>query len=53
MAASLPAVDFEFDKLRDHMAAFTARFDEFIERGRRRILDEKNAFAKAMAEDKG
>lgn len=53
MATSLPVVDFGFDQLRDHMAAFTARFDEFIERGRRRILDEKNSFAKTIAEDKG
>lgn len=53
MAASLPTIDFEFDKLRDRMAAFTARFDDFIERGRRRTLDEKNTFAKTMAEDKG
>jgi kinetochore protein Spc25 len=53
MVATLPPVDFGFDALKDRMAAFTLRFDEFIECGRKRILEEKNEFAKSMAEDKG
>jgi len=29
------------------------RFDDFIEKGRRRILEERNEFAKTIVEDKG
>ena len=35
------------------MAKFTVRFDDFIEKGRRRILEERNQFAKTIVEDKG
>lgn len=53
VADSLPSIDFGFDELRDRMAKFTARFDEFIERGRKRVLEERNQFAVTVAELQG
>ncbi|KAK5165017.1 kinetochore-associated Ndc80 complex subunit spc25 [Oleoguttula sp. CCFEE 6159] len=50
MADSLPSVSFGFEDLRDRMARFTMRFDEFIEKGRKRVLDERNAFKMNVAE---
>lgn len=47
---SLPSVDFGFEELRERMASFTARFDDFIARGRRRVLEDKNAFRMSAAE---
>ncbi|KAF2458963.1 chromosome segregation protein Spc25-domain-containing protein [Lineolata rhizophorae] len=44
MADSLPNTNFGFDDLRERMARFTARFDDFIEKGRRRVLEERNQF---------
>ncbi|KXT01528.1 hypothetical protein AC578_4540 [Pseudocercospora eumusae] len=44
MADTLPTIDFNFDDLRQRMQQFTQRFDEFIERGRKRVLEERNAF---------
>jgi kinetochore protein Spc25 len=35
------------------MAQFTVRFDEFIERGRKRVLEERNAFRMNIADVKG
>lgn len=35
------------------MADFTADFDSFIDRRRKKLLEEKNSYAKEMAEDKG
>lgn len=32
------------------MAQFTVRFDEFIERGRKRVLEERNAFRMNVAD---
>lgn len=52
-ADSLPSVNFGFDDLRDRMAKFTARFDDFIEKGRKRVLEERNSFAMAVAELQG
>ncbi|PWW78748.1 hypothetical protein C7212DRAFT_309213 [Tuber magnatum] len=52
MAATLPQINFGFEELKDRMARFTVRFDDFIEKGRRRILEERNEFAKAIVEDK-
>lgn len=52
MATVLPSVDFGFEDLKDQMSRFTLRFDEFIEKGRKRILEEKNEFARNIAEDK-
>ena len=53
MADTLPSVDFGFNDLRERMAQFTMRFDEFIERGRKRVLEERNAFRMNMAELEG
>lgn len=53
MADTLPSVDFGFNDLRERMAQFTARFDEFIDRGRKKVLEERNAFRMNMAELQG
>jgi hypothetical protein len=53
MADSLPSIDFGFNDLRERMAQFTVRFDEFIERGRKRVLEERNAFRMNVAELEG
>lgn len=52
-ADSLPSINFGFDDLRDRMAQFTARFDAFIEQGRKRVLEERNQFRLNMAELQG
>ena len=46
----LPTVDIPFDDLRKRMAEFTTRFDAFIEKGRRRVLDEHNDFKARLSE---
>jgi kinetochore protein Spc25 len=53
MADTLPSIDFGFNDLRERMAQFTVRFDEFIERGRKRVLEERNAFRMNIADVKG
>ena len=53
MAESLPSIDFGFNDLRERMAQFTLRFDEFIERGRKKVLEERNAFRMNVAELEG
>lgn len=53
VADSLPSISFGFDELRDRMARFTARFDDFIEKGRKRVLEERNQFAVTVAELQG
>lgn len=50
MADSLPAINFGFDDLRERMARFTDRFDEFIARGRKQVLEERNQFRINVAE---
>lgn len=50
MADSLPSINFGFDDLRDRMAKFTVRFDNFIEQGRKRVLEERNQFRMNVAE---
>lgn len=50
---SLPNTDFGFDDLRDRMTKFTAKFDAFIEQGRKRVLEERNQFRMNMAELQG
>ena len=52
-ADSLPSINFGFDDLRDRMAKFTARFDAFIEEGRKRVLEERNQFRMNVAELNG
>ena len=53
MAESLTNVNFGFDDLREHMARFTDRFDEFIAKGRKRVLEERNRFRINVAELQG
>lgn len=53
MADTLPSVDFGFNDLRERMAQFTVRFDEFIAKGRKRVLEERNAFRVNLAEVEG
>lgn len=48
-ALTLPTINFNFDELREQMSRFTLQFDEFIEKGRRRLLEEKNEFARNIA----
>ncbi|KAF1950121.1 hypothetical protein CC80DRAFT_456227 [Byssothecium circinans] len=50
MADQLPSINFGFDELRSRMNLFTARFDDFIEKGRRRVLEERNQFRMNVAE---
>lgn len=52
-AETLPSIDFGFDDLRDRMNKFTARFDAFIEQGRKRLLEERNQFRMNVAELQG
>jgi kinetochore protein Spc25 len=53
LADSLPSVNFGFDDLRERMARFAVRFDEFIENGRKRVLEERNQFRMNVAELEG
>lgn len=53
MADSLPSINFGFDELRDRMAKFSAKFDAFIEQGRKRVLEERNEFRMNIAELQG
>lgn len=53
VADSLPSINFGFDELRDRMAKFTAKFDAFIEHGRKRVLEEKNQFVMQVTELQG
>ncbi|KAJ6150783.1 kinetochore protein Spc25 [Penicillium chermesinum] len=50
MADSLPSINFGFEDLRNRMTQFTAKFDAFIERGRKQVLEEKNQFRINLAE---
>lgn len=49
----LPAVEIPFDELRRRMAEFTSKFDAFIERGRKRVLEERNDFKARLSELNG
>lgn len=53
MADSLPSINFGFEDLRTRMAQFTAKFDAFIERGRKQVLEERNQFRINLAELQG
>lgn len=53
VADTLPNINFGFDDLRDRMAKFTAKFDAFIEQGRKRVLEERNQFRMSVAELQG
>ncbi|CAF9913057.1 kinetochore-associated Ndc80 complex subunit spc25 [Imshaugia aleurites] len=50
MADSLPAITFGFDDLRERMARFTDRFDDFIAKGRKQVLEEHNQFCINVAQ---
>ncbi|KAI1855144.1 hypothetical protein JX266_000009 [Neoarthrinium moseri] len=50
MADTLPDINFGFDELRERMAKFTAKFDAFIETGRKRVLAERYQFRMSVAE---
>lgn len=53
MADQLPSINFGFEDLRMRMAQFSAKFDAFIERGRKQVLEERNQFHVNMAEYQG
>ena len=53
MADTLPAIAFGFDDLRERMARFTDRFDDFIAKGRKQVLEERNKFRINVAELQG
>jgi len=53
MADQLPSINFGFEDLRSRMNQFTARFDDFIEKGRKRVLEERNQFRMNIAEIQG
>jgi kinetochore protein Spc25 len=50
MADSLPVINFGFEDLRDRMMRFTQRFDDFIAKGRKHVLEERNQFRINIAE---
>ncbi|KAI5308204.1 kinetochore-associated Ndc80 complex subunit spc25 [Ascosphaera atra] len=50
MADQLPNVQFGFENLRAEMSQFTAKFDGFLERGRKQVLEERNRFRVDLAE---
>ena len=50
---SLPPVGIPFDDLRDRMAAFTLKFDTFIEKSRKQVLEERNEHKARMSELNG
>jgi kinetochore protein Spc25 len=49
----LPNIGFGFEELRNRMAQFTVKFDSFIERGRKQVLEERNQFRINLAELRG
>lgn len=49
-ADTLPSIDFGFDNLRRDMSQFRLQFDDFIERGRRRVLAERSQFQAKIAD---
>lgn len=53
MADTLPKIAFGFDDLRERMAQFTDRFDDFIAKGQKRVLEERNRFRINIAELQG
>lgn len=53
MAETLPVLNFGFDDLRARMNEFTQRFDEFIEQGRKRVMEERNQFRMNVANVQG
>lgn len=52
-STALPSLNLGFDELRARMNSFTQRFDDFIEQGRRRVLEERNQFRMRLAQVHG
>ncbi|KAF3492060.1 kinetochore protein spc25 [Arthroderma uncinatum] len=50
MADQLPNINFRFEDLRSRMTQFSQKFDSFIERGRKQVLEERNQFYIDLAE---
>lgn len=50
LVTQLPSVDFDFEDLRLRMSAFAVKFDAFIERGRKHVLEERNEFRERLGE---
>ncbi|EEQ28507.1 kinetochore-associated Ndc80 complex subunit spc25 [Microsporum canis] len=50
MADQLPTLNFRFEELRSRMTQFSQKFDSFIERGRKQVLEERNQFYIDLAE---
>ncbi|KAK2861485.1 kinetochore-associated Ndc80 complex subunit spc25 [Arthroderma sp. PD_2] len=50
MADQLPSINFRFEDLRSRMTQFSQKFDSFIERGRKQVLEERNQFYIDLAE---
>jgi kinetochore protein Spc25 len=53
MADSLPGVNFGFEDLRNRMTQFTTKFDAFIDKGRKQVLEDRNQFRINLAELQG
>jgi kinetochore protein Spc25 len=53
VADQLPNINFGFEELRNRMAQFTVKFDSFIERGQKQVLEERNQFRINLAELRG
>lgn len=53
IADTLPSINWGFDDLRDRMNKFSAKFDAFIEQGRKRVLEERSQFRMNVEELNG
>ncbi|KAK2735959.1 kinetochore-associated Ndc80 complex subunit spc25 [Myotisia sp. PD_48] len=53
MADQLPSINFRVEDLRSRVAQFSQKFDAFIERGRKQVLEERNRFYIDMVELQG
>ena len=53
IASQLPQLNFGFEELKERMARFTVTFDDFIEKRREKMLADKNAYVREIAEVKG
>lgn len=53
MADQLPSIQFGFDGLRAHMTQFSSKFDGFVERNRKQVLEERNRFHLNLTELRG
>lgn len=54
MADQLPSsIQLGFDGLRAHMGQFSSKFDGFVERSRKQVLEERNRFHLNLTELRG